>query len=342
MTELLIPLRSDLDPKEPWVMPSNERGEFFAKDESEYVSWDNSSRYPRASCPKLVSVHEDLDGPIIHNSYLNYLNVAWGSHLGIVLSPDVVWYTLVSELAQVVKADPEAYRSHFTPYQGKTEILVNATPQGVIDMSALMDALRALVPGGLTELFLPEFSTNDRRAKLALSAAFADVASPYYSYAMIICGIPSVRMTGTQEDWQKLCWNWDRLSGFVFPSLRTWTYRVSKLLDRLADQFRKPDPRFMKMIFTESLDERSAPCSSPSHLRFGWWFEFYREKPATFHIESYPPHVANVNYSCRETGDQFQLRSGLFSSKVEDGFLVPSFGTVVFKKSPRVYESDRK
>lgn len=52
-------------------------------------------------------------------------------------------------------------------------------------------------------MFLPQFSTSDKEAKLAHYSCFLQTVSPYFRFK-IDCGIPRVRVDGTQEDYLKI------------------------------------------------------------------------------------------------------------------------------------------
>ena len=38
------------------------------------------------------------DADLYHRNYLEYLETCWGNHLGIVITPDILWYTVLNEL----------------------------------------------------------------------------------------------------------------------------------------------------------------------------------------------------------------------------------------------------
>jgi hypothetical protein len=120
-----------------------------------------------------------LEGDFFHNSYLKYLDLAWLSHFGVVLTPDIFWYTLLCELTAIVRGDVETYQAFFSRSKEKVMIGVH-TDDGRLPLASLMRELRTLVPNNLSDHFLPEFSTTDEPAREARFAAFADVVSPYY------------------------------------------------------------------------------------------------------------------------------------------------------------------
>ncbi len=70
-----------------------------------------------------VPHHRTFDAPqVTHRNYMEYLAKCYNDHLGVVLTPDVVWYTLLCELALVIKADPQRYLQLFRPDQKPTPV----------------------------------------------------------------------------------------------------------------------------------------------------------------------------------------------------------------------------
>jgi hypothetical protein len=50
-----------------------------------------------------------------------------------------------------------------------------------------------------------KFTTTDEVASIAHAIVFMDVVKSYFEYRVTtLCGIPTVELTGTKEDWQKL------------------------------------------------------------------------------------------------------------------------------------------
>ena len=59
---------------------------------------------------------------ISHLNYLEYLEICWKWHYGAVISPDILWHIFLCELALVIAANPDTYRSLFTESPDQTGI----------------------------------------------------------------------------------------------------------------------------------------------------------------------------------------------------------------------------
>lgn len=260
-------------------------------------------------------------GQAFHKNYMEYLQKAWGDHLSIVISPEIVWYTLLCELAAIVKADPEKYRDVFTTSKEKQNIIVVTAELVVMPLNQMVDLLRHVVPTN-TSKFFPEFSTSTERSIWACNAAFADMCSPYYNYMMLLCGFPSIDVRGDKEDWENLVQSWNNLKDIV-PG--QWHQQVAKILSDIYASL--DDAAFWKGMF------RLEKCGSGSQVEVcGWWANLYVTQPKVAYPENYAPHVSIVSYRQLNLQKDYEMRVGLFLSKQEDEFLIPDFGYVVHEK----------
>lgn len=260
-------------------------------------------------------------GQAFHKNYMEYLQKAWGDHLSIVISPDIVWYTLLCELAAIVKADPEQYRNLFTDSPEKKTITVITAEMIVMPLNEMVGILRDVVPTDSSKFF-PEFSTQTERSVWAYNAAFADMCSPYYNYCMLMCGFPSIDVRGTHDDWNNLYQSWQNLKDIV-PG--KWHKQVSAILSDIYSNL--DSASFWKGMF------RLDRCGSGGQVEVsGWWAKLFMTQPDVAYPENYAPHVSIVSYTQLNLKKDYEMRVGLFFSKQEEEFLVPDYGYVVHEK----------
>lgn len=275
----------------------------------------------------LVPVSSNLfpaDG-ITHyfKNYIEYLTLCWGEHHGVVIEPNHIWYTLLCELASLVKGDPEPYRHLFTEQADKQTVIVVG---GDIELplGQLIEALRTVVPTDM-DAFFPEFSTNTPRSRAASYAAFADMASPYYNYEMLACGFPAIDVRGEADDWRLMADRWQGLTE-LFGAHPQWFARVQQILaDCVAN---RDNPGWWRGIY------RNERCGSGSEVVVsGWFADLFREQPDLAKPENFPPGVSSVPYVVHGLGVddyRFVMKQGLFAGRQEGTFLSPVFGRCVF------------
>lgn len=299
---------------------TNARQKFIDKHAKVANRWDS---------PKRPFVEENMPVSLVwHANYLEYLELAYAHHRGVVLSPDHIWYTLLCELAGMVAEEPERYRTLFTTSAEKQQICVDIVDSNtVLPLDSITEALTALVPAKFAEPFCPTFSTTQTRERLAMRAAFADLASPYYEYSMMLCGIPFVDLTGTPADWRVIENNWQQIRA-AFATHTDYFDRVAGTLHRITGQRDAPDPAFIAGIFT------SKKCGSGSEQEISGWFpELFRTPPAdTWLARNFASHVSQVSYKNLSTKKAYVMKQGLFSSAIDHrGYLVPSFSHIVYE-----------
>lgn len=268
----------------------------------------------------------DLVGTVGHMNYLSYLETCWGAHYIPVITPDIIWYTLLCELALEIKKDPEAIRHLFTTSKGKTEIAVPSSDPIRLPIEAIVEQLHRLVPNGRAQLYLPTFSTSTSRSKQVMGCAFADAVSPYYNYSMFMCGFPAIDVRGTQADWESVLSRWEAIRSEL-PIKET---EAVKSLRHLSRAETRADPEFWKLMF------KLERCGSGGQTEaFGWITMLFANQPdEPRFVSNFDSHVSLVDYTQLDTDQTFKLVAGLLSSEhkpQEDGsvLLEPQFGSFV-------------
>lgn len=272
------------------------------------------------------TVRDCINGEYRHTNYLEYLQMAWGSHHGIVLSPDIFWFILLNESASHIKDNSEHYRGLFTTSpEGKTNIVVPTSDPQLISLDLITDELKKLVPTDI-DIFIPKFSTSTPASAFAFKAAFADAMSPYYNYMMFMCGISKIQLQGTNEDWNKLSEGIDKLKSLLNKDENITAYfdKIKGISNSIISELETPNVNFWKDMFNL---ER---CGSGGQVDVkGWIVDLYIKKPRPAYVNNFPTNAAKVSYTLLNTNQKFELKYGLFSSNVEDGFLVPDFGYII-------------
>jgi hypothetical protein len=272
----------------------------------------------------LNHIQDNVEGTHHHTNYLEYLQTAWCSHYGVVMTPDIMWHTLLSELVLIVGENPEKYASLFTttPEQKQTVIVVSGS---LVEMPlhVLIEAVKPLIPTN-TDVFLPDFSTTTERSRMARYASFCDMVSPYYNYMMMLCGIPYIDVRGTDEDWQKVLDCWGAISATI-PGHEEYFSKTTALLKRILIE--RNNSAFWQDMF------HMEPCGSGSQVEVeGWLSDFFRIRPRVRYVSNYSTHLAKVCYKQINTNKDYEMFHGILSSRLENDLLIPEFGHIIFHR----------
>lgn len=281
-------------------------------------------------------VRGHLPGTLYHANYLTYLEVCWANHYTPVVSPDILWFGLLNEVASIIRDNPEAVRELFTTSPEKQRIIVPTGDSEVVPLDLIIDQLKGLVPGGI-EGYLPTFSTTTLNSRFAHYAAFCDAVSPYYSYGMYMCGFPAIKILGTIDDYVKLAEAWRQLPKLLVAQGTAFFARVQKVLEELVvalhgargetDIGREAAREWFGTIFA------AENCGSGHQTEVnGWITKLQRKQPkGPRYASNFAPQIAKVQYDELTTKRKFVMLYGLFSSELVDGVATPSFSPLVFE-----------
>lgn len=168
--------------------------------------------------------------------------LAYQSHYPLVLTPDVLWLTILQGVAQHVSNHAEALRSRLVHHQTKIELVVDtgldALPKNGPQMLAVVNEFVALIAKHVQpdKQFLLEtrFSTTREVERIAECIVLMDAFQPYFDYVFtVICGIPTVILEGSTEDWELLQNKVDALHGSDLD-LTWWTTPLLPLCDQFV------------------------------------------------------------------------------------------------------------
>ena len=293
-------------------------------------------------CSEQPVALEIAKGDAYHKNFISYLEMCWASHHGAVISPDMIWFHVMNELASHVKDNSEQYRDVFTTASaGEDKINIEMQFDGsktILNVHTIVDELRKLVPTSIGK-FIPEFSTGSRLSRMAIASAFCEAVSPYYSYSVYLCGIPSIVVLGTVEDWEKIAESCNDI-GAILPGASSYLKNTAVIAKDIADQVEHG----LKLDFWKGIFNLKR-CGSGSQVEVeGWIRRLYMSKPSPAFTSNFPTHITRVPFDVKGAGSatcgDYILSCGLFTSTVFDGLLVPEFGWILNKKSHERLEID--
>jgi hypothetical protein len=209
---------------------------------------------------------EDRSHPLI-----GALHAAFMSHRPVCLSPDILWLTLTQGLAHHINANAETLRPQFVRHEGKLTIEVrrddfvkgspeNPWPEVFRAFSeAILDHL-----GPTHGLIVADFSTTGPVERAASEVVLLDAMQSYFSYELhTACGIPSITLEGTVEDWQSVV---RRVQAWERFGLGWWIRPLLPILE----QFVAAAAGTVDRAFWESIYKWQGSRGSGSAHTTGW------------------------------------------------------------------------
>ena len=139
---------------------------------------------------------------------------AFADHRSLVLSPDMVWLLIGQGFSRYVNAHSEELRDKLVSHQGKMVLKVEKNNDVLDpakgDWTQLLNDFSALVAentkGEVADMMIADFSTTGVDERIASQITLMETVKTYFDFwnTELICGIPSITLEGTPEDWQKV------------------------------------------------------------------------------------------------------------------------------------------
>lgn len=211
------------------------------------------------------------------------LLTAWRQHRPVVLTPDAVWMVISQGFSYYVNKHPEEMSSLLVNHEGKKELRIRTYDElfsSQADWQSLIAQFTAEIDkytvNDIATTLVADFSTTGINERIASEVTLMDVVKPYFNYTVIygICGIPSITLTGTPEDWRKVKQKTLALNAF---GLDWWVNDLEPILDEFIKASEgKPDISFWKDIVKKTRPQtiQGPTCGKrqPKLTQFDGWF----------------------------------------------------------------------
>jgi hypothetical protein len=180
---------------------------------------------------------------------------AFMGHRPLCLSPDMIWLMIIQGVANHINAHAEELRPRIVSHQGKLTIrvrrddFVKGSPEN--PWSEVFNEFSVQIGdhvGASIELFVPSFSTTGHVERAAAEVVLFDAMQSYFEYVVhTLCGIPTIALEGTYEDWKALA---ERVQGFREFGLGLWLDVLSPILNQFARASQGDvDPAFWRSLY---------------------------------------------------------------------------------------------
>jgi len=228
---------------------------------------------PVESCSRY---HGKLVANVRSHPLIGSLHAAFSSHRPVALSPDIVWLTLCQGLAHHVNANAEVLRPRLVSHPGKLKLVVrrddfvkgspeNPWPEVFAEFSA---AICSHI-GEVHRLVVANFSTTGPVERSASEVALLDTVQAFFDYEVhTLCGIPSITLEGTSEDWRMIA---GRVQEFRRFDMDWWVDPLQPILD----QFVAASEGQVDQEFWESIYKWQGPAGSGSPHVSGWVLKLF-------------------------------------------------------------------
>lgn len=298
---------------------------------------------------------EASDGLAATSQLIQALHGGFAGHHAVSLNPTTFWYTIVHEVAEFIRQNPDEYAGMFTGTPSQQQKIIvrddSLRYDGASDsdwtrsITLIRDKLADRLAGGVADLFLPDFAISTIADEAALLVALMDVVSPYYKYEWLtLCGIPQIRLEGTANDWQQLYSSTERLLA-NFAGLQFYRDNLLPVLEKIAHTAAGeiPDYEFWRSIY------KYKGGSGGPHVN-GWITKLFaytltskgfvlletQRRSYGYSTNEFPAHIGVVPFVWRYFGREIPMQfvTGITHVDHEGGFLSPQLGVAVIEPEP--------
>ena len=213
---------------------------------------------------------------------------AYANHKSITLSPDMIWLLISQGFARYVNAHAEELRPQLVSHTGKMDLAIETKkdllsgdadwPKLIGDFASQIDRY---TKGDIAKTITADFSTTGQVERVASQITLMESVKSYFEYIVyyIACGIPSITLQGTPDDWRLVLEKTRRLEAY---GLGQWTKSLEPILKefiRAAEG--KPKQSFWQDIVKQHRADKlkGGGCSreKPTQLD-GWLLKFFPDE----------------------------------------------------------------
>jgi hypothetical protein len=157
---------------------------------------------------KLLEFKDNLYFEQTDNGFVNAFLSAYNNHLTLVLRPDDIHTCLMMICSTFINNNAEALRHLFTKQKDKKELVEIIGPSFDYDVfaSQMKDRIKnEVIDKSIIECVDMKYTTTNNIIQCVRNSLLMNTLKEYFNYTCIcLCGIPSVKLMGTIDDWKCL------------------------------------------------------------------------------------------------------------------------------------------
>lgn len=280
---------------------------------------------------------------------------AYANHQSVTLSPDMVWLVISQGFARYVNAHAEELRPKLVNHEGKMDLVIETDKDLMteeIDWPILINNFASQIDkhtkDNIAKTITSDFSTTGSVERVASQITLMESVKSYFEYIVeyIACGIPSITLDGSVEDWKRVRKKTMQLKKY---GLEKWIDSLDPILKEFilaADG--KPNQIFWKSMMKKQSVDRLAGggClpEMPTKLD-GWLLKLFpdengvtleeishtKDMPTEYVRVSFYYQVINPNDGTIISRTPMELWAGFVGAKIdnENNMVTPMIGWFV-------------
>ncbi|KAJ7432397.1 hypothetical protein FB451DRAFT_1345311 [Mycena latifolia] len=203
------------------------------------------------SFSKLENVDTPAEEPLVKNvlpkpnGFVDTVISAYNQHHALVLRPDDVWITILTQFNFYVNANAELLRANFVAHDGQKTLAITTAAFDDFGRLAreMVDLIeKNVVDPSLRAWALPDFSTTTVNDTTVSSIVLMATLKAYFAYVYcdVCCGIPRVTLEGEKHDWEKILGRLEKLKEYGLETI-AWYHLLVPVISRFVQAFDDPN-----------------------------------------------------------------------------------------------------
>lgn len=236
---------------------------------------------------------------------------AYACHKSLALSPDMIWLLISQGFARYVNAHAEELRPKLVDHTGKMDLVVQFKTKKD-DWPKLIEGFASQIDqhtkGEIAKTITANFTTTGPVERVASQITLMESAKKYFNYiAMrLSCGIPSITIQGTPNDWEAVLSKTKKLEEY---GLSEWTKSLEPILQEFIRASEgRPNQQFWKCMVkqqpTEKLKGGGCSMDKPTELD-GWFLKLFPDENGE--ILSSTPHTKKMASEMVVVGFKYRI-----------------------------------
>lgn len=281
-----------------------------------FTKKSNSRHFSKDLQNRKILFH-NLKGVVPHNNYMDYLKIAYNTDYGIVIKPDFVWYTILCEISYMVNKDPDTFRKFFTyEKEGKIEIVGSNDSFIHMPVQQLLEMVLEILPADIQKQdIIPPFTTSDDDSRFAFALTFLETVQNYYEYAWYGCNYNKIKILGKKSDYELMLNSLDRFNRIT--PLQDYITQAKEAVQNIITYW-KSDKFWVNILWTEK--------GYGGDIVDGWFKNLF------YQGQHWHEHLSKVEAKELVLDNTLITMTGILSSRIEDGYLVPNFERIILMK----------
>lgn len=276
---------------------------------------------------------------------------AYSRHKSITLSPDMIWLLVCQGFSRYINAHADELRPELVSHTGKMDLVVESQQDlfsADVDWTTLFDGFSSQIDrytnGDIAKIITSDFSTTSQVELIASQITLMESVRSYFEYIVynMACGIPSITLKGTPDDWRHVLYKTNQLKRY---GLDHWTESLEPILTEFIHSAEGcPNQKFWQsMIKRQQVNKlKGGACSpdKPTEID-GWVLKFFPDENGE--TLDFVPHSKNMPSEYARVGIKYRVLDPVQGTVISEipmelwaGFIGTEVDTITNTFTPKV------